>query len=41
MFYHWLGNKKFAIESTVCQIDKILKKKTLVRITNVPIVKTN
>lgn len=48
MFYHWLGNKKFAIDSTVCQTDKILngkKKKnqhgTLVRIANVPIVKTN
>lgn len=44
MFYHWLENKKFAIESTACQTDKILKKKkerTLVGITDVPIVKTN
>lgn len=47
MFYHWLGNKKFAIDSTVCQTDKILngrEKKThthgtLVGIANVPIVK--
>lgn len=45
MFYHWLENKKFAIESTTCQTDKILKKKlkkrTLVGITDVPIVKTS